>query len=145
MPHLDRQFALNAPPDAVWAQLATPGRWPAFVRHLERADWTGSEADASGTSVEIRASYRGLLRWSGVVGCRIDQASQEISVWQTTNPVVQASGRLSVRTGQGGQTIVWIQADYRPRMPLVGRLVADKLDGYLDKIADAIERAALTR
>lgn len=144
MPVLIRQFLLKAPPDAVWAQLAAPERWPGFVRHLKQARWSGEAVSDGDRSVDIAASYRGLLGWSGQMGCRYDPDGREVRVWQTSNPVVEASGRLRVRAGANGCTLVRIEAEYRPLSPLAGLVVAAKLDGFLDRTARALEAAALT-
>ena len=144
MPVIVRQFLLNAPPDAVWAQLAAPDRWPGFVRHLKQVRGSGEAVSGSVRSVDIAASYRGLLGWSGPLGCRFDPDGREVQVWQTSNPVVEASGRLFVQPGVDGRTLVRIQAEYRPLSPLAGLVVAVKLDDYLDKTARALEAAALT-
>lgn len=146
MPVLARQFLLRAPPDAVWAQLVEPDRWPAFVRHLIEAGWSPGSGAGADPSVDIRASYRGLLSWAGPVGCRIDEAGRDIRVWQRSNPVVEASGRLRVRPAAAvaDRTLVRIQAEYRALSPLAGLVVAAKLDGYLEKTARALERAAAT-
>ena len=144
MPVLARQFLLKASPDAVWAQLVEPDRWPGFVRHLLDARWSQDSGVGTDPSVDIRASYRGLLNWAGPVGCRIDEAGRDIRVWQRSNPVVEASGRLRVRPAAAvaDRALVRIQAEYRALSPLAGLVVAAKLDGYLDKTARALEQAA---
>ncbi len=144
MPVLLRQYLLKAPPEAVWTQLAAPAVWPGFVRHLQWACFSSPATADSRAIVNVGVSYRNLLNWSGPLECTFDPEAGEVCVWQTTSPVVEASGRLQVRpAAREGSTLMQIQAEYRAMSPVVGLILAAKLDGYLDKTAQALEWAAI--